>query len=248
MREKFYEGSRGCWLLVIAVFILLLGGVGIGFFVLRPPLNGNPESSIASGDSQIEPTEPLSPVATSPVSAACRVPELVGLDQTVAERTLTGLGLQPIRNTQVDADTPTGQVIAQEPAPNTLLDPCKGGVDIVVSIGPVSTSTPPSTPTREESSPTIPATSAPLPPTSTPLLPTDTPEPTPTPAPSPFVDNFDSVLRPEWVILRPGLALNQGLLSASGIDGILLYDSPGANYRVRTSVKGGGIKIFFRAL
>jgi uncharacterized protein with WD repeat len=60
---------------------------------------------------------------------------VVGFDQANAERMVQGVGLVPVRSAEFSDDVPEGQVIAQEPAGDTRLDPCAGEVSIVVSLG-----------------------------------------------------------------------------------------------------------------
>ena len=68
-------------------------------------------------------------------ASVCVVPKVVGFDQTNAERMVQGVGLVPVRSAEFSASVPQNQVISQKPDGGTRLDPCKGEVSIVVSLG-----------------------------------------------------------------------------------------------------------------
>ena len=74
-------------------------------------------------------------------ASVCVVPKVVGFDQTNAERMVQGVGLVPVRSAEFSASVPQNQVISQKPDGGTRLDPCKGEVSIVVSLGGVATPT-----------------------------------------------------------------------------------------------------------
>ena len=103
--------------------------------------------------------------------AVCSVPNVVGLDRGMAQGLLAKLGLQPVLSNQYDAGIAEGAVISQKPVVGARMEPCRGDVEIVVSLGPIPTLTP------------RPATATPLP-TDTPAA-TVTPAETPTPFPAP---------------------------------------------------------------
>lgn len=100
--------------------------------------------------------------ASSTPSEICEVPNTVGLDQAAAENMLTELGLQPILSNQYDSDATTGSVISQHPPPGSRIQPCEGGVAIVISLGsaptPPPTSVPINTPRPTETPTLIPPT------------------------------------------------------------------------------------------
>jgi len=102
--------------------------------------------------------------ANATPTVACRVPDVVGLDEAVADGMLLELGLQPIRSNQYHPKVKDGAVIRQDPVAGSLINPCDAGTVIVISLGPA--------PTR---SPT--------------LISTNTPKPTETPTPMPLRPN-----------------------------------------------------------
>lgn len=135
--------------------------------------------------SQPQPT----PSAGSPVIAnPCRVPDVVGQDQTAAEALVRGANLKPVANPQFNSGTPVGQIMNQSPPANELVE-CQQIVDIVVSLGsavtatmpptvtPISTDTP--IPSARPTSTQSPQPTVTVPPTPRPAVPT-LPPPTPT--------------------------------------------------------------------
>ena len=74
-------------------------------------------------------------------ASVCVVPKVVGFDWTNAERMVQGIGLVPVHSAEFSATVPVNQVIAQQPDSGTRLDPCKGEVRIVVSLGAVAAPT-----------------------------------------------------------------------------------------------------------
>lgn len=134
----------------------------------------------------VPPTAQVIAVGFTP-AAVCSVPNVVGLDQSMAQNMLAKLGLQPVLSNQYDASIAVGAVISQKPAAGTRLEPCKQDVEIVVSLGPIPTLTPrPATATPE-------ATATPKP-SATPT----NPPPTSTPDNRLFWDDFANGLKPEW--------------------------------------------------
>jgi hypothetical protein len=95
-------------------------------------------------------------VKNSQVSV-CLVPNVVGLDQSAAENSLTNLGLRIVKSNQYSDTSPAGIILSQDPPAQTKLEPCEGDVILVTSLGglpeptdipiPISTATPIATPT-----------------------------------------------------------------------------------------------------
>lgn len=99
-------------------------------------------------------TTAATPAADTPPSsggAACEVPDVVGQEQAIAENMVTTVGLRVVKNVQFDPDVPAGAVIAQEPAPGALMDPCQGDVALTISMGADPQA---ATPTAETEAPT----------------------------------------------------------------------------------------------
>ncbi len=123
-----YEGRRGpgcgAWVLGLIALGILLAIVLFAVFVLVPQLNKPVPSTATPG-----PTATVAPVAK------VAVPDLVGKTQQDAENLLKGANLtvgdsrQDFRN-----NVPAGQIIGQDPAPNTQVEP-KTKVNLVVSKG-----------------------------------------------------------------------------------------------------------------
>ncbi len=123
------------------------------------------------------PTPTPVPATPSPPAAACNLPDLVGMDIQAANAVLTALDLTPLRTDQNNA-APAGQVISQQPAAGTRLNPCEGQVSIAVSKGPLATPTQAATQTKPAPSATATDSSTAAPePTSTAALPTPTEAP-----------------------------------------------------------------------
>ena len=74
-------------------------------------------------------------------TSVCVVPKVVGFDQANAERMVQGVGLVSVRSAEFSASVPQNQVISQKPDGGTRLDPCKGEVNIVVSLGATAAGT-----------------------------------------------------------------------------------------------------------
>lgn len=111
--------------------------------------------------------EKQQPVAEADTTGICVVPDVVGQDVAVAESSLTGAGLQPVKDFRHDDSVAQNAIISQDLAAGTRLEPCQGDVVIIVSLGP------------------IPPTQTPLPPTA---VPTNAPEP-----PIVTYDNIDQM-------------------------------------------------------
>lgn len=150
-------------------------------------------------------------------ASVCTVPNVVGLDQSMAQGLLAKLGLQPVLTSQYDASIAEGAVISQKPAANTRMEPCKGDVEIIVSLGPIPTLTPrPATATPEA--------------TATPAN-TPTPAPTPTPDNRLFYDDFENGLKPDWHMQGEYTLVNGRLNMGTGMEGYL-GDASWQNYAV----------------
>lgn len=82
-----------------------------------------------------------------PVSVKCVIPDLVGIDQQIALKSLTSLGLSPIKKAEFNSDVPVDAVISTDPSAGTTLQKCQGEITLVISMGPkpVVTRTPAST-------------------------------------------------------------------------------------------------------
>lgn len=91
---------------------------------------------VVAGCGTEKPTQVVSSGFTP--SAVCIVPDVVGLGAATAEGQLVSLGLQPAKSNQYDPGVAEGAVISQDPPAGTELEPCQGGVTIVVSLGSVS--------------------------------------------------------------------------------------------------------------
>jgi hypothetical protein len=126
-KEKTMKHTRqtiGGWILVL-LLALLLAACGGGEEAADAP-QGEQAAEVDAGETEEEETTG---------TAVCMVPAVVGFDQANAERMVQGVGLLPVRSAEFSAEVPEGQVIAQEPAGDTRLDPCEGEVSIVVSLG-----------------------------------------------------------------------------------------------------------------
>ena len=158
--------------LTIALFVMVVGCGGNEPEPAPAPtkvLTQTPAKASTQTPTEV-PTQALAAGFTP--ETVCRVPDLVGEDVSKAESTLAAAGLQPVKDFRHDESVATNTIISQEPAAKTMLEPCEGYVDIVVSLGPppVPTDTPPPTdmpgPTETPAPPT--ETPTPLPPTATP--------------------------------------------------------------------------------
>ncbi len=124
-------------------------------------------------------------------ASKCRVPDIVGLNQAAAQSMLAELGLQPVWSKKFDANIAAGAVISVDPLANTLLEPCGGPVDVVVSMGPVPQPTKPPEPTP---TPTLAPSATPSP------VPSATPVPTAT-VPATVTPTLDGNLPTgEWAV------------------------------------------------
>jgi hypothetical protein len=111
----------------------------------------------------VPPTAQVIAAGFTPASV-CTVPNVVGLDQSMAQGLLAKLGLQPVLANQYDAAIAEGAVISQKPAAGERMEPCKGDVEIVVSLGPIPTLTPrPATVAPPETATAVPTRAVPTP-------------------------------------------------------------------------------------
>lgn len=180
---------------------------------------------------------PQTPAAGFTPEAICRVPDIVGLDVLVAKSTLAAVGLQPVENVQHDESVATNAIISQEPPAKTMLKPCEGYVDILVSLGPapVPTDIPPPTETPSPTDTPAPPTETP---TLTPVPPTVTPEPpSPTPTPRAGLITFASPSDPN--ALNPILGWQPGGSTANAYDLTL-------NSEALTVIAGAGADQWWR--
>jgi hypothetical protein len=85
----------------------------------------------------------LAPTATATQGAVqtstCKIPDLAGMDQQNAMKTLAGLGLTPIKTLEYSTTVPVGAVITTDPAPGSTLQACQGDITVVISMGPSQT-------------------------------------------------------------------------------------------------------------
>jgi len=156
-------------------------------------------SGTSSAPATAAPTTPPIVVGFTPASV-CLVPNVVGLDQTVAEGMLTDLGLQPVKSVQVDPSVAKDAVISQKPVAGKRLEPCTGDVIIVVSRGG------PTKPADTPAPPTLTPTITPIPSTAT---------ATPTQAPFAFSDNFNTGIDPGWRIVDGQPFIKDGWLKGT---------------------------------
>ena len=73
---------------------------------------------------------------TEPVSVKCEIPDLVGIDQQIAQKSLTSLGLSPVKKAEFNSDVPVDAVISTDPPAGTTLQECQGEITLVISMGP----------------------------------------------------------------------------------------------------------------
>ncbi len=105
----------------------------------------------AVGDSQQPAAAPTQAFVAADV---CKMPDVTGLSSTVAESTLAGAGLQPVKSFEHNEIMAADAVISQSPAGGTRLDPCRGTeVDVLISLGPVPQPTNTSAPTNTPGEP-----------------------------------------------------------------------------------------------
>lgn len=153
----------------------------------------------------------------------CTVPDVVGLDQAVAEDMLVGLGLQPNKSVQHDASVAKDAVVSQNPPAGTRMEPCEGYITIVVSLGTVPQPTEPPTPTNTPAPPTLTPTPTPIPPTAT-----------PTPDPRLFWDDFENGIKSEWDLTGNSFFSVDGFLTL-GENGLLestIIGNEWQNYKI----------------
>ncbi len=96
----------------------------------------------------------------------CQVPNLVGVEEVIAEQVAKSLPLSVEKQFVYDSNIPVGVVISQSPDEGQLLSPCSGVLQMNISLGekPTLTMTPTSTKTFTFSStPTIKTTQTPKP-------------------------------------------------------------------------------------
>ena len=166
----------------------------------------------------VPPTAQVIAAGFTPASV-CTVPNVVGLDQSAAQGMLVKLGLQPVLSNQYDAAIAEGAVISQKPTAGMPMEPCKGTVDIVVSLGPIPTLTPRPATATPEATPTPEPTATPEA-TATPVD-TPTPAPTPTPDNRLFYDDFENGLKPDWHMQGEYTLVNGRLNMGAGMEGYL---------------------------
>lgn len=160
------------------------------------------------------------PTAGFTPTSKCIVPDVVGVDIAVAESTLIGPGLQPIKDFRHDESIAENAIISQDPPAGEILDPCEGDVIIVISRGPVPipTEAPPPTETPE---PTVTPgpTDTPAPPTETPTLTPVPPTVTPTADPRLFFDDFEAGVKPDWGMSGNFATVNGRLVVEKSLEG-----------------------------
>lgn len=183
---------------------------------------GCTQSAAPGGDQPVS-----TAVAAEPSTPSCVVPDIVGLDQAIAESSLTALGLQPVRSVQPSDATAPGAIISQDPAGGTRLDPCQGDVLIMISLPPPPGPTNTPAPTYTPAPPTITPTPSPIPPTRTPV-----PSATPTPDPRLFWDDFETGIRSEWGMSGDNFISANGKLTSVGLTQGYIGDNAWANYQV----------------
>ncbi len=219
--------------LTIALFAMVTGCGGDTPEPEPAPAAAPTEVAVAQA-----PVEAQAPAAGFTPSSKCIVPDVVGLDIAVAESSLAGAGLQPLKDFRHDESVAENAIISQEPAAGTTLEPCEGDVVIVVSLGavPVPTETPGPTET-------------PAPPTETPIPTPVPPTATPTPDPRLFFDDFETGIRPEWNFLGETFSVTNGKLVLDGSVEGFVGDDGWNNYMVifhKFAVGWGNMKILFR--
>lgn len=213
--------------LTIALFVMVVGCGGSEPEPAPAPTEVAVAQTPAKASTQTPTEAPTqAPAAGFTPETVCRVPDLVGEDVSKAESTLAAAGLQPVKDFRHDESIATNAIISQEPAAKTMLEPCEGYVDIVVSLGPppVPTDTPPPTDTPG--------------PTETPAPPTETPTPTPvpptvTPTPDPrlFFDDFEEGVKPDWGMSGNFATVNGRLVVEKRLEGYV-GDEAWTNYAI----------------
>ncbi len=211
--------------LTLALFMMV---VGCGGSEAEPAPTEVAVAQTPANASTQTPTEvpTQAPAAGFTPETVCRVPDLVGEDVSKAESTLAAAGLQPVKDFRHDESIATNAIISQEPAAKTMLEPCEGYVDIVVSLGPppVPTDTPPPTDTPGP-------TETPAPPTETPTLTPVPPTVTPTPDPRLFFDDFEAGVKPDWGMSGNFATVNGRLVVDRSLEGFV-GDESWTNYAV----------------
>ena len=214
--------------LTIALFVMVVGCGGSS----PEPAPAPTEAGVAqvpveaATPTPVEVT-PQAPAAGFTPEAICRVPDIVGLDVSVAKGVLVAAGLQPVPDFRHDESVATNAIISQEPPAKTMLEPCEGYVDIVVSLGPapVPTNTPPPTETPGP-------TETPAPPTETPTLTPVPPTATPTPDPRLFFDDFETGISSEWEISGENFVSSNGQFISNGFLEAYVGDNNWTNYSI----------------
>lgn len=213
--------------LTIALFVMVVGCGGSKPEPAPAPTEVAVVQTPTKASTQIPTEVPPQALAVGfTPETVCRVPDLVGEDVSMAESTLAAAGLQPVKDFQHDESVATNAIISQEPAAKTMLEPCEGYVDIVISLGPppVPTDTPPPTETPGP-------TETPAPPTETPTPTTVPPTVTPTPDPRLFFDDFEAGVKPEWGMSGNFATVNGQLVIDRSLEGFV-GDESWTNYAV----------------
>ena len=169
-------------LLTIALFMMVVGCGGD----TPEPAPAPTEAGVAQVPVEAATPTPVevptqAPAAGFTPTSKCIVPDVIGLDIAVAESSLAGPGLQPVKDFRHDESVAENAIISQDPPAGTTLEPCQGDVVVVVSLGAVRKPTETPRPTDIPASPTPIPTETPLPPT-----------PTPYSGPIPFASPSDS--------------------------------------------------------
>jgi len=176
-------------------------------------------------------------------SSGCKIPNLPGVDQQSALKSLAGMGLNPTK-IFVPSDTiPVGAVITTDPVPGSTLLSCQGEITVVISLGPGQNLA--SSPSAQDT-PTAPAT-GPTPDMSATL---DKPMYN-----TVYQESFNTLtngLDPAWKVkINPGgvLSTQNGALVVTGTVIAQVGDSSWQNYRITfNSIDGSGYAFvaFFR--
>ncbi|MHB8134580.1 MAG: hypothetical protein ACYDH1_10200 [Anaerolineaceae bacterium] len=78
-------------------------------------------------------------VSNSNSTTACVIPNLIGFKESSAEIAVSKLGLTPLFINSYDVNSTLGNVIYQNPPENSVMIPCKGEINMVISIGQIQT-------------------------------------------------------------------------------------------------------------
>jgi len=102
---------------------------------------------------------------TVPPSVKCVIPDLAGIDQQTALKSLTSLGLIPVKKVEFSESTPEDAVVSTDPPAGTTLQDCQGEITLIISMGPraAATKTPVPTRVRPTSTPKAPVPTATIP-------------------------------------------------------------------------------------